>query len=44
MLDIKALNIALDNLEKEKKISREKIIEGVERSLAAAYQKEYGKR
>lgn len=44
MLDIKALNIALDNLEKEKKISREKIIEGVERSLAAAYQKEYGKK
>jgi len=44
MLDVKALNIALDTLEEEKKISREKIIDAVERSLAAAYQKEYGRK
>lgn len=44
MLDIKALNVALDTLEQEKKIPREKIVDAVERSLAAAYQKEYGKR
>lgn len=44
MLDIKALNLALDTLEEEKKISREKIVDAVERSLAAAYQKEYGKK
>lgn len=44
MLDIKALKIALDQLEKEKKISHEKIVDAVEKSLAAAYQKEYGKR
>ena len=44
MLDIKALNLALQNLEKEKKISKEKITDAVEKSLAAAYQKEYGKK
>ncbi len=44
MLDIKALNIALDNLEQEKKIDRESIVDAVEKSLAAAYQKEYGKK
>ena len=44
MLDIKALKIALEQLEQEKKISHEKMIDAVEKSLAAAYQKEYGKR
>ncbi len=44
MLDIKALKIALEQLGQEKKISYEKIVDAVEKSLAAAYQKEYGKR
>ncbi|HCC06320.1 TPA: transcription termination/antitermination protein NusA [Candidatus Nomurabacteria bacterium] len=44
MLDIKALKIALEQLETEKKISHEKVVDAVEKSLAAAYQKEYGKR
>lgn len=44
MLDVKALNLALENLEQEKKVSREAIVDAVEKSLAAAYQKEYGKR
>jgi N utilization substance protein A len=44
MLDIKALKIALEQLENEKKISHEKVVDAVEKSLAAAYQKEYGKR
>ena len=44
MLDIKALKIALEQLEQEKKISHEKVVDAVEKSLAAAYQKEYGKR
>jgi N utilization substance protein A len=44
MLDIKALNLALNTIEQEKKISRERIIDAVEKSLAAAYQKEYGKK
>ena len=44
MLDIKALKTALLQLEEEKKISHEKVVDAVEKSLAAAYQKEYGKR
>lgn len=44
MLDIKGLNVALDTIEQEKRISRERIIDAVEKSLAAAYQKEYGKK
>ncbi|MFA6608524.1 MAG: transcription termination factor NusA [Candidatus Paceibacterota bacterium] len=44
MLDIKALKLALEQLEQEKKISHEKVVDAVEKSLAAAYQKEYGKR
>lgn len=44
MLDIKALKTALVALGDEKKISYEKVLDAVEKSLAAAYQKEYGKR
>ncbi len=44
MLDIKALKLALEQLGQEKKISHEKVVDAVEKSLAAAYQKEYGKR
>lgn len=44
MLDIKALKVALEQLEAEKKIPHEKVVDAVEKSLAAAYQKEYGKR
>lgn len=44
MLDIKALKLALEQLGEEKKISHEKVVDAVEKSLAAAYQKEYGKR
>jgi N utilization substance protein A len=44
MLDIKALKVALEQLEQEKKIGHEKVVDAVEKSLAAAYQKEYGKR
>ena len=44
MLDIKALKVALEQLEQEKKNSHEKVVDAVEKSLAAAYQKEYGKR
>lgn len=44
MLDLKALNSALVSLEEEKKIPREKIIDAIEQSLAAAYKKDYGKK
>jgi hypothetical protein len=35
MLDIKALKVALEQLEQEKKISHEKVVDAVEKSLAA---------
>ena len=44
MLDLKALKIALDQLETERHIPREKIIDAIEQALAAAYKKDYGKR
>ncbi len=44
MLDLKALNIALDQLETERRIPRAKIIDAIEQALAAAYKKDYGKR
>lgn len=44
MLDLKALKGALEQLEEERKIPKEKIIEAIEQSLAAAYKKDYGKK
>jgi N utilization substance protein A len=44
MLDLKALKIALDQLETERHIPREKIVDAIEQALAAAYKKDYGKR
>jgi N utilization substance protein A len=42
MIDIKALKQSLDIIESEKRIPKERIMEAVEASLAAAYKKEYG--
>lgn len=44
MLDIKALKIAIEQLETERRIGRDKLIDAIEQSLAAAYKKEYGKK
>lgn len=44
MLDLKTLKSALLQLEEERKIPREKIIDAIEQSLAAAYKKDYGKK
>ncbi len=44
MLDLKVLRSALEQLEEERKIPKEKIVEAIEQALAAAYKKEYGKR
>ncbi|MEZ4103123.1 MAG: transcription termination factor NusA [Candidatus Paceibacterota bacterium] len=44
MLDLKALKSALLQLEEEKKIPKDKIIDAIEQSLAAAYKKDYGKK
>ncbi len=44
MLDIKALKTAIEQLESERRIARDKLIDAIEQSLAAAYKKEYGKK
>lgn len=44
LLDLKALNSALDELQAEKGISRQSVIDALETALAAAYRREYGKR
>lgn len=43
-MDLKAFQAALEQLEAERGINREKIIETIELALAAAYKKDYGKR
>jgi N utilization substance protein A len=44
MLDLKTMGSALEQLEAERGIPREKIIEAIEQALAAAYKKDYGKK
>ncbi len=44
MLDMKVLKSALEQLEEERRIPKEKIIEAIEQALAAAYKKDFGKR
>lgn len=44
MFDLKVINSVLEQLEEERGIPREKIIEAIESALATAYKKEYGKR
>ena len=44
MLDIKVMKSALEQLEEERKIPKEKIIEAIEQAVAAAYKKDYGKK
>ncbi len=42
MLDLKALKSALDQMEEERNIPREKILGAIEDALTAAYRKDYG--
>jgi N utilization substance protein A len=44
MLDIKSMHSALAQLEEERKIPADKIIEAIEQALAAAYKKDFGKK
>lgn len=44
MLDIKTMKSALEQLEAERGIPKEKIFEAIEAALAAAYKKDYGKK
>ena len=42
MIDLKVINSVLTQMEEERGIPREKIIEAIEMALASAYKKEYG--
>jgi len=44
MFDLKVINSVLDQMEEERGIGREKMLDAIEQSLATAYKKEYGKR
>jgi len=44
MLDLKTMKSALEQLETERKIPHEKIVDAIEQALAAAYKKDYGKK
>ena len=44
MLDLKTFKSALEQLEEERKIPKEKILEAIESAMAAAYKKDYGKK
>jgi len=44
LFDLKSLNSALDELQHERGISRESVIDALATALAAAYRREYGKR
>jgi transcription termination/antitermination protein NusA len=44
MLDIKTFKSALEQLEEERKIPKEKILDAIEQAMAAAYKKDYGKK
>ncbi len=44
MFDLKVINSVLTQLEEERGIAKEKVLEAIELALATAYKKEYGKR
>ena len=44
LFDLKVLNSALEELQQERGVSRESVIEALETAIAAAYRREYGKR
>lgn len=44
MFDLKVINSVLQEMEEERGVSREKMLDAIEQSLATAYKKEFGKR
>jgi N utilization substance protein A len=44
MFDLKVINSVLDQMEEERGIGRERMIDAIEQALATAYKKEFGKR
>lgn len=43
-LDLKALNLALDELQGDRGISRDSVVQAIATALATAYRREYGKK
>ena len=44
MFDLKVINSVLDQMEEERGIARERMLDAIEQALATAYKKEFGKR
>jgi len=44
MIDLKVMNSVLEQLEEERGVPKEKVLEAIEVALATAYKKEYGKK
>jgi transcription termination/antitermination protein NusA len=44
MIDLKVINSVIEQMEQERGIPKEKMLEAIETALATAYKKEYGKR
>ena len=44
MIDLKVINSVIEQMEQERGIPKEKMLEAIEIALATAYKKEYGKR
>ncbi len=44
MIDLKVINSVIEQMEQERGIPKEKMLEAIESALATAYKKEYGKR
>jgi len=44
MFDLKVINSVLDQMEEERGVSRDKMLEAIEQALGTAYKKEFGKR
>src|SRR3989344_1966204 len=44
LFDLKVINSVLEQLEEERGIAKEKVLEAIEAALATAYKKEYGKK
>jgi N utilization substance protein A len=44
MFDLKVINSVLDQLQEERGVPKEKVMEAIEAALATAYKKEYGKK
>ena len=42
LFDLKVINSVLEQLEEERGIPRERVLEAIEAALATAYKKEYG--